>query len=265
LADEPIWYFIFVHGCKDCTDENNNSNEAGKFEMKVTTASSYFNVINSDNNRFAFVLDDLIDYYDIESYSSKLNFQAVFSSELDVKSVEVAFDDQPSHCEKSAPYAVFKEKKGNYHGKTIQKGLHTVTATPYAQKKCRGAAGTPLVKEFVVDGCNWYNTIYDVNLDTIVNYSIGNEFEGSLPCDFNMDVVALCGFDIDYIHMVLRDENNKVVHEHTETKSPYFLFGDHRDKVNSGSLSPGKYTFTPFINGIEHDTVILNVTDVACT
>jgi hypothetical protein len=206
------------------------------------------------------------EYANIQSSSSKLNIQAVFSPELPVQSVKVAFDDHPPHCEKTAPYAVFKEMKGDYYGETIQKGLHKVSATPYARRNCRGSAGTPLVKKFVVNGCYWYNTIYDVNVDNIVHYHfVGDYVTPSLPCEFNMELVALCGFDIDNIRMVLRDEKGKVVHEHTDYHIPYYLFGSHRGKVNAGSIAPGNYTYTPYINGIEHDTMVIAVGNAACT
>jgi hypothetical protein len=260
LVAEPMWYYIFVHGCNSC-----EFGATGKFEMEVTTNSSFFNVIDPESDRFAFVLGDYFGYVDIPSSSSKLNFQAVFSPDQPVKSVKVSFDDQPSHCETSAPYAIFKETKGDFHGETIQKGLHTVAATPYAQRNCRGSAGTPLVKEFVVDGCSWVHTIYDVKLDTTIFYILGIYETPSIPCNFSMEVVAQCGFEIESIRMVLRDKNGRVVHEQTEYKSPYFLFGNHRAKVYAGTISSGNYTFTPFINGIEHDTVDFNVGNAACT
>jgi hypothetical protein len=55
LASEPLWYYILVHGCNSC-----EMGGTGKFEMQLTTHTSYLNVIDPESNRFAFVLGEYL-------------------------------------------------------------------------------------------------------------------------------------------------------------------------------------------------------------
>jgi hypothetical protein len=255
---EPIYYYVYV----------SDWGEAGKYELKVHTNSSYFNVIDARNDRFVEVLNDFIIYWDpsTSSLSDKLNLQAVFSSQLSVKSVRVQFDDRASHCEGAEPYAVFGDKKGNYYGESLSIGPHTVSATPFIQERCKGPPGTPMVKDFVVDGCDLYGTIYDVKQDIVVDEILGDYDAPSLPCKVNVEAIPYCHFEVSTVRLVMREkDSNKIIHDITEHQRPYFLFGNHRDDVNAGSISAGNYTITTFINGIEHVTINFNVGNDHCT
>ena len=262
LASEhdPFYYYILV------TDWG----EPGKFELKVHTNSSYFNVIDAKNNRFVEVLNDFIKYWDPmpKTISDQLNIQAVFSPELSVKSVRVQYDDRHSRCENAEPFSVFGDKHGNYYGESMTPGaMHTVSATPYTKEKCKGAPGTPIVKDFEVHNCFVSVYIYDVNQDAIIDQIVDHYYTPSLPCNVNAEFIPSCRFEIEKLRMVLREkETNKTVHDHTEHQSPYFFFGNRKNGgLHGGSISPGNYTMTLFIDGFEQFSINFDVGDEACT
>jgi hypothetical protein len=58
--------------------------------------------------------------------------------------------DRTTLCENFAPYTVFGDKKGDYHGKAIGRGRHIIQATPYTQDGCKGTAGKSNTRVFTV-------------------------------------------------------------------------------------------------------------------
>ncbi|MEM1128723.1 MAG: DUF5060 domain-containing protein [Bacteroidota bacterium] len=66
-------------------------------------------------------------------------------------SVRFGYDGNANYrTENVAPYALEGDTNGNYRAWTPALGTHTLTATPFAQARGRGAAGTPLTIGFTV-------------------------------------------------------------------------------------------------------------------
>ena len=155
------------------TDENGDSYFTGCVEMGVSSFIGNTFIVRSNNGKRvscgvlkgdmknAFVLIDpksdqslgelgtVVNYTSLKTKSNLLNIEAKFIKPY--KSVRVTFDNpKRSFCEKAAPFSVFGDERGNFHGEAIPLGSHVVTAIPYVENNCNGSPGNKLSQKFVV-------------------------------------------------------------------------------------------------------------------
>jgi hypothetical protein len=208
-------------------------------------------------------LGDYVNYGSIRT--PNLNIEASFSNDVSVGSVQVTFDNpKRSFCKGTAPYSVFGDSNGNYFGKSLPVGPHLVTATAFADASCQGTASAELRQSFEVLGCSLYYQVYDAtNSSSFFYLDVGfDNLVPSLPCDLNVEASVYCGFDVDGVRLELRDTStNAVVSSRTDMVPPYFLFGDSNSNIASGSIAPGSYSLTAWIDGIQHPPLNFTVVD----
>lgn len=155
------------------TDENGDAYFTGCVEMGVSSFIGNTFIVRSNNGKRvscgvlkgdmknAFVLIDpksdqslgelgtVVNYTSLKTKSNLLNIEAKFIKPY--KSVRVTFDNpKRSFCEKAAPFSVFGDERGNFHGEAIPLGSHVVTAIPYVENNCNGSPGNKLSQKFVV-------------------------------------------------------------------------------------------------------------------
>lgn len=83
--------------------------------------------------------------------TSNLNIRANTSGSIG--SIKFGFDGNANfRNEGSAPYALFGDSNGNYHGVQIPAGTHTVSATPYSNSNGTGTVGQGMTITFTVGG-----------------------------------------------------------------------------------------------------------------
>jgi hypothetical protein len=116
-------------------------------------AVTSFTLMNADTDAPVPGHDPLADGARIELArlpSRGLNVRANVSAGA-VGSVRFALDgDARYHSENSAPFALAGDAGGDYGEWTPAPGRHTLTATPYAEPNCGGAAGKALTIRFTV-------------------------------------------------------------------------------------------------------------------
>jgi hypothetical protein len=257
VANETTSYWILVHGF---------GSSYGNFTLNVKSVSSFLTLIDADSDSSIDVLGDYVSYGSIPA--SSLNIQAIFSNDLSVESVRLTFDNpRRSFCQGTAPYSVFGASNGNFFGKPIPVGTHLVTATAFAESNCQGNAGTTLSQSFEVFGCFIDFSFLDAsNLPIYYYLEVGLDNElPSLPCNLNIEASVYCGFDVGGVRLELRDTlTNAVVSARTDMVPPFYVFGsDSNGNIATGSIAPGSYSITAWVEGIQHPPLNFTVVD-AC-
>lgn len=245
LADEATTYWILVHGFATST---------GNFTLTVDSSSDFFVLVDGETNNVTHVLGDIVDYSASYMLSPMINIQAIFSDDPPVESVRMTFDNPPrSFCKGTPPYSVFGDSNGNFFGKAIPIGLHAVNATAYAESDCQGAEVAMLSQSFEVVGCSLYFQYYDASNSSSYLESEDIALSG-WPCDVNIEAVVYCGFTVGGVRMEFRDTStNTLILTRTEMVPPYFLFGVDTDgDIATGSIPPGDYSITAWVDGIQH-------------
>jgi hypothetical protein len=263
LASEQSTYYILVEGINDEDAE-------GKFTLTVNSSPNYFAVIDSKLDEVSDVLGQELQYGLVPP---KLNIQAVFANDVPVQSVRVTFDNPArSSCELAAPYSVFGDTDGDYYDASIPLGPHKVKATAYAQSGCNGPAGPSISNTFDVRGCSTSFIIVEADTGNFVYFLTSNPSDDpdfanivdAIPCKVNIELDIFCGFDITSVQLDLRNlQSNRIIKSQKEFFTPYYLFGNDGDTINSGSIGPGTYNISATIDGIKHPDVEFQVSN-AC-
>jgi hypothetical protein len=180
--------------------------------------------------------------------TAKLNIRADTNAGP-IESVRFGFDGNNNYrVENTAPYALFSDQAGDYHGGTLSPGSHTLSATPFAAENAGGSQGGPLsimfsvINSAAITGFTLINADTDQPIRTIMNGDTINL--ASLPTtNLNIRAETNAG-PIESVRFAFDGNNNYRV----ENLAPYALFSDQAGDYHAGTLGLGGHTVlaTPF-------------------
>ena len=187
---------------------------------------------------------DVIDLNEIDN--DPLSVRALVNPE-EVGSVELQLEGPRSfrRKENEAPYALFGDNPPfEYRGERLPIGLYTLTATPYAEPKLQGAAGTPMSIHFEVVAHYALESFSLINADT--DEEMGTLKDGDvihLSSQKNINIRAHPSVEmVGSVKFALR---GPVAENQVENVVPYALFGDDPPAAYRGRHLPaGAYTLT---------------------
>jgi hypothetical protein len=210
-----------------------------------------FVLINPTTDLHIGPLPSVIDYSTLST--SSLNIMAKFVEPY--KSALVTFDNpRRKTCEKTAPFSVFGDNKGNFAKAIIPVGYHDVSAVPFVSTNCTGAPGETLFQSILIKGCKLQFVGRDVSTKAEL-FRILPVTEVPVPrTTINIEAIIMCGFRVQDVKFVLRDNaQSKVIHRQTETEAPYFVFSNRGTSIQPGrKFAAGSYSLSTWINGIYH-------------
>ncbi len=266
------WLYTMYHS----TDRNGGAYFTGCVESGVTDFANRPFVLHSDNGtrvscgrlrndtgNFVLInpstdlqigsLPPTIDYSKLST--STLNIMATFTETY--KSAWITFDNpRRNFCERSAPFSVFGDGQGNFVKAIIPVGRHRVEAVPYMGENCTGVPGNSLSKNILVNGC----TLEFVGRDVSTRAELFRLPPGTVANTpgkaINIEAVVTCGFRIQEIQFVLRDNTRKqVIRRHTEVSAPYYVLANRGSNIRPGrTFAAGSYSLSTLINDIDHGT-----------
>jgi hypothetical protein len=196
-------------------------------------------------------LPSVIDYSTLST--STLNIMAKFVEPY--KSAQITFDNPLRYvCEKTTPFSVFGDNKGNFAKAVIPVGYHEVSATPYTTSNCTGVPGEKLFKSILVEGCKLQFVGRDVSTNLELFRLLPLTTAPAPLTAINIEAVVTCGFRIQDVQFVLRDNTrNKVIRRQTETEAPYFVFSNKGTNIKPGrKFAAGSYSLSASVNDIYH-------------
>lgn len=165
---------------------------------------------------------------------------------LTVGSVQFDFDGVVGYrIENAKEYSLFGDLAGDFYGRTLAPGKHSVTATPFTESQARGVAGVPLSISFDVVAAPSEVigfTLYDADNDEpIASISDGDTID--------LDQLPTSRLNIRAEHSGKRVDSMRFGFDaepffQVENVAPYFLFGNRGNDVFPGSLSLGQHTLT---------------------
>jgi hypothetical protein len=253
----PFSYWIAVSG--------NFDTAVGNFALTLDTPSRFFALVDATTDQAIDELRKTLDYsYSRRRYRgsvatlSRLNIQAIFSSELASQSVLVTFDNpKRSYCEKRAPFAVFGDRNGNFVNATIPLGTHIVTATPYAQPNCAGPPGEILSETVKAVGCDLFYLFFQYTSVGLIWSRIIQNFSivPNVPCGMNIQVQPSCDFLLENVRLELRDTaTDQIIHARTSAASfEYDLFSSRTYRSGPPNfLGAGNYSIRSIVSGVDH-------------
>ena len=265
------WLYTMYHS----TDQNGNAFFTGCVETGVKDFIDRPFVLHSDNGarvscgllrddaKDTFILIDPTTDQPIGPLPSVIDYSTLSTPTLNImakfvepyKSALITFDNpRRSTCEKTAPFSVFGDNKGNFAKAIIPVGYHEVNALPFTSSNCSGVPGEKLSKSILVDGCKLQFVGKDVSTKTEVFRLRPVDVTPSPTTAINIEALVTCGFRINDMQFVLRDNTrNKVLRRQTETEAPYYVFSNRGTDIKPGrKLASGSYSLSTSINGIYH-------------
>lgn len=266
------WLYTMYHS----TDRNGDAYFTGCVESGVTDFANRPFILHSDNGtrvscgrlrndtgNFILInpstdvpigsLPSTIDYSKLST--STLNIMATFTEVY--KSAMVTFDNPRRNlCEKIAPFSVFGDNQGNFAKAVIPVGRHRVEAVPYINENCTGIAGKSLSKNIVVKGCKLEFVARDVSTKAEIFRLSPTSVAKTPGKAINIEAVISCGFRIQDVQFVLRDNTRKqVIRRQTEVSAPYYVFSNRGTNIRPGrTFAAGSYSLSTLINDINHGT-----------
>ena len=178
-----------------------------------------------------------------------INIRANLSE--DAGSVKFSFRNRDTfHIENAAPFALFGDTGGDYKDGRIPVGSYTLTATPFAKKKGRGAAGAPFSVSFTVvrEGAALQVTSF-VLVDAETNEDLF-EIEDQMRLDLanlppNLNIRAEVSGPSKSLKWTLTPKQRRQTdYLHVENSPPFALFGDDEGDYFSGALEKGEYVLS---------------------
>ena len=242
----------------------------GQLNFTLSFQRNYFNLVNEDDEVTIGVLNDVfngiypggyagsgpyptstIDYANEIFVTSELSIQAIFPNQNNVESVRLQLDNQRSICEDDDDdFKIYGEL--NDDDVPFAFGNRVITATAYSRSNCRGNVIGSISQDFFVKGCDFLQySLFDARRDIYVSNLYNGTSITSPPCQANVGVTFVCGFEPKKVRLELRRvSNNALVARRDEFNSPYMLFSN-----NGRRIQAGEYRLTAIIDNIVHQSV----------
>ncbi|MDF0716104.1 DUF5011 domain-containing protein, partial [Muricauda sp. 334s03] len=109
-----------------------------------------FNLIDADSDNIIQVLSDGDVINMAALASSNLDIQAITTNDVGSVRLELSGTMAATRTESYAPYALFGDVSGNYHGATFTTGTYLITGVPYSAPGLGGDQGTTLSLSFSI-------------------------------------------------------------------------------------------------------------------
>ncbi len=212
-----------------------------------------FTLINADSNQ-------AIAGYDPIPNNAILNVQTLPSQNLNIRvntkpskvgSVELWLDSNGARVENGAPYALFSDNNGNYFGKSIDIGAHTVSAIAYTQSSGKGSASATKSVNFTVinedptakkTAASTIDRLTLINADT--DQVIGKLTEGLVIDLAKMGTQKIsidAQFEKNTGSVVFEWTVNGHTHKHIENAAPYAIAGNSGSDYYAWDYAVGTY------------------------
>lgn len=185
--------------------------------------------------RFTPILDGSI--LDADEMPSGLEYELNIEADVTRMAESVAFflDGKPTRIENEPPYALFGDVEGTFASGSFTSGVHELTAIAYSEDHAKGRAGEPVTISFTVlngfeiKAFEVYKTPNGPALVTLTDGAIIDLADSPT----GLTVLAIPGNKVHSVFFELQP----VGYTHTETVTPYSLWGDNGQ---SGLLSQGR-------------------------
>ncbi|MFW5748225.1 MAG: alpha-amylase family glycosyl hydrolase [Chloroflexota bacterium] len=183
------------------------------------------------------------------SLPDSLSIRANFGAE-EPGSVVLYLNGELSRMENLAPFALFGDINGDYSGRTLPLGTHTVLAEPYSGGSGSGDMGQTLELTFTVVETTTPAPPVAVTSFTLVDADTDTPIPGfdPIPADAIIDLNVTPEVNIranttgDAISSVIFSLNGEQAR--TESRAPYYLAGDNNGDAYAWNAPLGTHTLT---------------------